>query len=79
MPCTYTHTRTQNSRIHTRAYTYTITSGSTETQEVDELGTSTSEATEVLVKVSKQGPDRMDGCAAHASMVIYTSRETQCR
>ena len=32
MPCTYRHRHTQNTRIHTRAYTYTVTSGSTETQ-----------------------------------------------
>ena len=55
MPCTYRHRHTQNTRIHTRAYTYTNMSGSTETQktsrdvdsplEVDELGMSTREAT----------------------------------
>jgi len=39
------------------------------------LGASTSEATYVLAKVSQQGPDRMDGYAAHTSMVIHTSRE----
>ena len=55
MPCTYRDRHTQNTRIHTRAYTYTDTSGSTEAQktsrdvdsslEIDELGASTREAT----------------------------------
>jgi len=85
MPCTYRHRHTQNTCIHTRAYTYTDTSGSTETQknsrdvnsplEVDELVTTTSETTKVLAKVSRQGPNRMDGCVVHASMVIDTSHK----
>ena len=53
MPCTYIDRHTQNTRIHTRAYTYTNMIGSTEAQKtsrdvdnslkVDELGVSTSE------------------------------------
>jgi len=54
MPCTYGYRHTQITRIHTSAYTYTDTSGSTEVQktsreadsslEVNERGASTSEA-----------------------------------
>ena len=54
MPCTYRDRHTQKTRIHTCAYTYTDTSGSTEVQktsrkadsslEVNERGASTSDA-----------------------------------
>ena len=41
----------------------------------NERGASTRKAIYVLAKVSQQGPYRRDGCAAHTSMDIYTSRE----
>ena len=41
----------------------------------NERGASTRKASYVLAKVSQQDPYRRDGCAAHTSIVIHTSRE----
>jgi len=71
MLCTYRDRHIQKTCIYTSAHTYTDTSGSTEVQETSR----DADSSLVLAKVSQQDPYRRDGCAAHTSMVIYTSRE----